>query len=184
MFTAIVTSHQNDGGLRSMLGNLMYQTRPPDATLVIVSRPYEFQALVEDFPHAKFIQDQDRKDWGHFKRHMGIEIVKPEGYLGFFNDDDSYAINYLEQMVGLAEDEDADVVYCNWSGVQDCDFRLGSSTSGNFIVRAELAKKVGWRYRDYEADGKFINDLVRKGARKIVKHPSILYYHNIQPPRS
>jgi hypothetical protein len=54
---------------------------------------------------------------------------------------------------------------------------LGSSTSGNFIVRTKLAQLVGWTGRRYEADGDFINAIADVTDR-IVKVNEVLYDHN------
>lgn len=158
-----------------MLGNLMYQTRPPDEIIVLVSDPGDLEELKEDFPLVTFHLEENRNDWGHEKRAKGLELANGE-WVGFFNDDDSYSEQYLEKML---EDPDADVVYCSWNTIPSCDFRLGSSTSGNYIVRTELARRVGYSDRHYEADGTFINAL-RSTARKIVRVSDLLYHHNFQ----
>lgn len=178
-FSAVVVSHANETGLRKMLGNLMYQTRKPDETLVLVSGvpAHVLAELAEDFPHATFRACEDRQDWGHEKRSQGLALASKE-WVGFFNDDDSYSQQYLEKM--LAAGENADAVYCGWNTIRRPDFRLCSSTSGNFIVRTALAKAVGYTSRAYEADGHFIDGLVAAGARPVFVD-ELLYAHNYQP---
>lgn len=181
-FTAIVTSHAREAGLRAILGNLKYQTWPPDETLVFVSGLERgvFARLAEDFPHARFHLEDDRQDWGHAKRAAGVERAASD-YLGFFNDDDSYEQCYVAAMMVAAAPVHADVVYCGWNTYPKCEFRLGSSTSGNFIVRTQLAREVGYpASRVYENDGHFIDALARK-AETIVRVPDVLYAHNRQP---
>lgn len=174
MFTAIVTSHNNDAGLRHLLGNLMYQTRPPDEIIVLVSDPQDLARLREDFPEVQFCEQENKNDWGHDKRSVGLGMALGD-WVGFFNDDDSYHDQYLEKMIR----DDADIVYCDWN-IPNCGFFPGSSTSGNFVIRTELARKVGWRWRHYEADGQFILFTSRQTSR-IEKVKERLYSHNIQP---
>lgn len=114
-------------------------------------------------------------DYGHDKRAKGVAEAKGD-YLGFFNQDDFYELTYIEEMMATAERHDADAVYCDWNGVRDCSFCLGSSTSGNFIVRTSLAREVGYTERRYEADGIFIDGIAARG--RVVKVPELLYYHN------
>lgn len=180
-FTAVVTCHAREWSLRHLLGNLAYQTRKPDETLVFVSGVMRsaFAKLSEDFPWATWFLEDDRQDWGHAKRSAGVERTTSD-YVGFFNDDDSYALDYIETMLAHAVSHDADVVFCNWNTYPDCDFVLGSSTSGNFIVRTSLAKEVGYpSTRTYENDGHFIDALARV-ADPIMKVPEQLYRHNVQ----
>jgi hypothetical protein len=177
-FTAIVVSHANPPGLARILGNLHYQTRRPDETLVFVSGlgRGEFCRMAELFPWAQFFLEDDMQDWGHAKRAAGIERATGE-FIGFFNDDDSYALDYIEQM--LATVEGADVAWCAWNENPDCAFVPGSSTAGNFIVSTDLAKQVGWKFRHYEADGVFIEGLVQAGAVCVKHDGPVLYHHNI-----
>ena len=174
-----MASHANETGLRKMLGNLIYQTRPPDEVIVLVSgvTPAELNSLKEDFSFVTFLPRESRNDWGHEKRSEGVELASKD-WLGFFDDDDSYSRHYLERMFAVSES--ADVVYCSWNVIPRCQFALASSTSGNFIVRSELAKRVGYMSRAYEADGRFIEALKAEGAR-VNRVDELLYFHNVQP---
>lgn len=174
--TAVVTSHSNPEGLRSILGVLKYQTRHPDEVIVLCSDTPDVSRFREHFPDVTFHVEPNLEDWGHEKRAKGLQLAGGE-YVGFFNDDDEYTLDYVERMLGHADEEHADVVYCDWNVGHDCHFALGSSTSGNFIVRAAMAKGVGWRHRHYEADGMFIEDVARAGA-VISKLRVPLYTHH------
>lgn len=164
----------------------MYQTRPPDETVVLVSGLPQGRVaeLREDFPRVRFLAREDRADWGHEKRAEGLTLATKD-FLGFFNDDDSYDRDYIEKM--LAAVDGYDVAYCAWNTIPNCRFQLCSSTSGNFIVRTALAQTVGYpSLRDdegrlrYESDGLFINALAANGA-VAPKVDEILYRHNVQP---
>jgi hypothetical protein len=124
------------------------------------------------------------EDWGHEKRSKGLKRATGD-WLGWFNDDDSYANDYLEKMLAVSKDQD--VVYCAWNKIPECVWGLGSSTSGNFIILREVAQSVGYSYRNYEADGWFIAEVIRWKGRgtasnplKITRVDEILYFHNEQ----
>lgn len=122
---------------------------------------------------------ENRNDWGHDKRSRGVVLAESD-YLGFFNHDDEYELDYIEKMMRMAEAFGADAVYCGWTGVHGNPvpaFSLGSSTSGNFIVRTELAQEVGYLARSYEADGHFINALANR-ADGIGFVDEVLYHHH------
>lgn len=174
-FTAVVTAHAHDPS--KILGNLIYQTRKPDEILCIYSDVSDIPRLVRDFGHVvEFIDDQNMNDWGHQKRALGLELALFDA-VGFFNADDSYDSRYVELMMARLEDG-ADVAYCAW-GIRDCTFAGCSSTSGNFVVRTDLARFAGWTDRDYSADAHFINR-VAQIAHRVDRVDEVLYFHNVQ----
>ena len=184
-FTAVVVSHENETGLRKMLGNLMYQTRKPDEVYVLVSglTPAAVAELREDHPHTTFLVREDRQDAGHEKRAEGLRLASGD-WIGWFNDDDWYDDHFIEKMMKAARGSDG--AWCAWSANPNPAFKLGSSTSGNFIVRTKLAQEVGYpeqRTKDgrlvYETDGIFIDALNKAGTFTFV--PEVLYSHNWQP---
>lgn len=178
--TAVVVSHANETGLRTILDNLLRQTRPPDEIIALCSDTDldALNDLCDDYPQSSFHVCANRNDWGHEKRAQGLDLATCE-WVGFFNDDDSYADNYLEVMLGRAAAEDADAVYCAWNEQPHCRFVCFQSTAGNFLCRTELGQSVGWQGRFYEADGAFVDALVKAGAR-VARVDEILYHHNVQ----
>lgn len=169
-FTAVVTAHANYDGLQQVLRMLEEQSRPPNEVIVLYSDIPGLSLAYQERPNLN--------DWGHAKRAEGLELATGD-WVGFFNDDDSYSPYYIEKMMEAAKG-DVDVVYCGWSGKPDCTFNLGSSTSGNFIVRTDFGRWVGWNSRRYEADGDFIEECRAHDVR-IRRVDDVLYAHNIQP---
>lgn len=174
-FTAVVTAHAQDPS--KILGNLLYQTRKPDEIIVLWSDldPVDVELLERDFPYVWFGESVNQNDWGHSKREMGLILARAE-VVGFFNADDSYDLTYVEKMMAEIE-AGADVAYCSWNTIPHCDFAPGSSTSGNFIVRTDIARRAEYRDRHYEADGTFI-ERVREIAR-VARVDDLLYFHNV-----
>lgn len=177
--TAILVTHANEAGARAMLDDLLFgQSVPPDEVICVCTEtPADvIDSLRADYdPLALFDTIDEVGDWGHAKRARGLELASGE-WIAFFNDDDRYDSSYLARMLEAAAD-DVDAVYCAWNENPHCDFVKYQSTAGNFIVRTELARRIGWTGRHYEADGDFIDALVAAGAR-ITKVDSLLYHHN------
>lgn len=174
-FTAVVTAHRQDPS--RILGNLLYQTRKPDQIIVFCSEVDGLPRLRELFPDAVFVEVEDRNDWGHEKRAMGLALAGSDA-IGFFNADDTYKLGYVEKMMAELE-AGADVAYCSWNTIPRCSFAPGSSTSGNFIVRTDVARDAGYPDRHYEADGTFI-DRIRGVTSLISRVDDLLYHHNVQ----
>jgi len=182
-FTAIVVSCGDEAGLRSILGQLRYQTRPPDETIAVVSDTPNVAQLREHFPDVTFVEQEKAGDWGHQARATGLELATRE-WVGWFNSDDRYDPTYLEKMMGASDGVDA--AFCDWNDRPgDAYFGLYGSTAGNFIVRRVVAVGVGWPTDmvsvsgmppGYANDGRFIDAVVASGAtyRKV---PEFLYLH-------
>ena len=186
-FTAVVTAH--DYPFSPIVSELEHmQDRPPDEIIVLFSgdcrpRPdvlvWQFVDLVAK-PAKWIMAEDDKKDWGHDKRERGL-LAAHGDYVGFFNADDKYHSQYIEKMMAAAEERDAGFVYCYWHPMGKCTPTLGSSTSGNFIVRRDVALEAGYTDRQYEADGMFIDRCVavcKKRELLVVEVPEVLYYHN------
>lgn len=175
-FTAVVTAHNEDP--RFILGNLRYQTRKPDEVILLYSGDCgDMVRLREDFPDLVVVDLENQNDWGHAKRAFGLRIAL-EDAVGFFNADDSYDRTYIEKMMAALE-AGADAVYCSWNKHPECVFVLGSSTSGNFIVRTEVGRRAGYHDRHYEADGTFINRIAEIALR-VDRVDDLIYHHNTQ----
>lgn len=167
--SAIVTSHNNEVQRKLFVENLWKQTKKPDEVIILVSQEHDLDGCIE-CPNLN--------DWGQQKRADGLDLATCD-FLGFFNTDDEYHPQYLEKLI--AEAENSDIVACDFHShltggiiyTQPC---IGGITSGNFLVRTKLAQIVGYNHRVYEADGMFIEDCMREGARfKPVKE--VLYWH-------
>ena len=167
----------------SILGQLRYQTRPPDETIAVVSDTPNVPQLREHFPDVTFVEQERRGDWGHQARATGLDLAT-QGWVGWFNSDDMYVNDYLWKMMG--ECGGADAVFCDWNERPgNAYFGLYGSTAGNFIIRRVVALDVGWPTDmvavsgmppGYANDGRFIDAVVASGAtyRKV---PELLYWH-------
>ena len=151
---------------------LLAQSRPPDEIIVLASdTPCEIARKL--YTGATFYAEPNLNDWGHGKRAKGLDLATSD-YTGWFNHDDSYDKTYIEKMMAQ---EGSDVVFCGWNTLDTPEFKLGSSTSGNYIVKTSYARIVGYKDRHYDADGTFINGLADHGG-KITRVAEVLYFHN------
>lgn len=187
-FTAVVTAHNQN--IDSILKELQEQTRRPDEVLVYWSGEcmYEGHKMIwedraDSFKgfYLRIIKQPNQNDWGHEKRDLGLRAATGE-FIGFFNADDSYSERYIEMMMKEAEVPSVGFVFCWWKPMGRCTPTYGSSTSGNFIVRQDIAREAGyWKDRHYEADGTFIEAVVKATKEldsRVIEVPEILYHHN------
>lgn len=96
---------------------------------------------------------EDKEDYGYDKRNRLLKMATSQ-YVGFFNHDDSYELNYIERMMNALAETDADIAYCDWDEpnkamidgfrvLDKCKFRAFESTLGNFIVRTSMIQSIG-----------------------------------------
>jgi hypothetical protein len=123
-------------------------------------------------------------DWGHEARAHGLtQAAELEcEWVTFWNADDHYEPTFIAALIDAAEHTGADLAACDFTSHLFRGRRVrtaplvGSITSGNFIARTQLAARVGWNHRHYEADGQFIRDLITAGAT-FTRVPDVLYHH-------
>lgn len=172
MITAVITAHRAERELSAMMDWFIVQPFQDVEKIVLVS-----DMAVRDYPN--FYRCPNRDDWGHEKRSLGLFLAKGD-YVAFFNTDDEYEDTYLTEMVAATEDG-TDLVYCDFyshlfGGIRKSEPRMQAITSGNFLVKRELAQRVGYNHRVYEADGLFIEDIMKAGATH-KRVPEVLYTH-------
>ena len=153
---------------------LLAQSRKPDEIIVLAS-DINLDEARKRYVGVAFYAEPNLSDWGHDKRSKGLDLATSD-YTGWFNHDDSYDPHYIAEMMWEAE-LGADVVYCGWSRSQHPKFRGYSSTSGNYIVKTNVARKAGYTDRHYEADATFIDKIVNQSPSiKFIN--KVLYFHN------
>lgn len=144
--TAIITAHKDTPA--GMIQNLEEQTTRPAKMLIGISS-WKGDLIAPKIPAAiEFMQNKE--DFGYDKRNRLLRMVDTE-YVGFFNHDDSYELNYVELMLATAKKKDADVVSCRWDQVDQLGcfvrmrpwFRPGTATLGSFIARTSMLLDVG-----------------------------------------
>jgi len=141
--------------------SLLAQSRKPDEIIVLAS-DIDLEEARKRYTGVTFYSEPNLSDWGHDKRAKGLDLATSD-YAGWFNHDDSYDPHYIAEMMWQAELGN-DVVYCGWSKAATPEFRSGSSTSGNYIAKVEVARRAGYTDRHYAQSIKFL--------------PGTLYFHN------
>jgi hypothetical protein len=137
--------------------------------------------------------DKRYNDWGHSLREIGIQKAESK-YILITNDDNYYCYQFLEIMLNGLEKYDGDIIYCDM--IHGHSFpggrplpkysffktepSIGNIDMGAFIVKTELAKKVGFRVKnDGAGDGFYFEDLLKsKDKVNLLKVNQVLFYHN------
>jgi GT2 family glycosyltransferase len=126
--------------------------------------------------------------WGHPNRAMMLETIEGEDddFVLITNDDNQYVKDFVKQF-GKKCNKHSGMVYCNTVhnyldyNVLNTEVKVGSIDMGSFIVRLELAKKVGFIHTVEVADGMYAEECAAECRRRklmIVRINKPLFIHN------
>jgi GT2 family glycosyltransferase len=126
--------------------------------------------------------------WGHVNRSNMLQKIKGDAgdYVLITNDDNQYVMDFVKMFLAKCG-ENTGFVYCNTVhnylkyDVLNTEIRVGSIDMGSFIVKLDLAQRVGFNSTVEVADGMYAEDCARECVRKklkIVKVNKPLFIHN------
>lgn len=185
-----VVTYEQPNQLRALTGCLLCQTYPH-----FVARAYHDGPASPGVKEAWGVPGDARFEWvetpkrencyGHTNRRLGLNELtsRPEvSVVGTTNADNLYAPVYLEAMVEAFR-TGADFAYCDmvhshrrWEKVTSV-IRRKFIDAGNWLVRADIARKIQWDKTDFAADWDYVHRItsLAKAHRKI---PACLFMHN------
>lgn len=191
--TIIVSTHKRLPALGVLIGSFLCQTHQDWHMVIIHDGPDDdflvFSERYQGGGRFRWIQTAERYgNWGHELRSIGLNHVGTP-WLMWTNDDNYYVPTFLERMLEAAGEHDLDMAICNmlhdshggqenYYHVLDAQLERGKIDIGCFIVRAEMAKQVGFNGRDYAADWQFVSELLETCNPRVGKVSEVLCVHN------
>jgi hypothetical protein len=202
LLNIISVSYEYRTQFKVFIGSLMMQTSNAwTATLIndgpdpiakeIVEREIEFyKNYYEEVPIIYLESEKRYGDWGHSLRAWGLELNNLP-YTMWNNSDNYLMPKNVEMNLQQIREKDLDLLlyyivhnYPNITGRGEPPYSvlptspwLNACDISSFIVKTELAKKVGFNHRTIASDGYFINDLMKTNP-KWDRNTSILGVHN------
>jgi glycosyltransferase involved in cell wall biosynthesis len=124
-------------------------------------------------------------DWGHTPRNIGLEMAK-EDWVVMTGEDNYYTPVFVDEFLKAAT-PNSHFIYCdmvhNWLNFEYIHLKsrpvMDHIDIGNFMTRSQYAKQLTLDTTIAAADGKFVEDYLRKfpdGTITYIK--KILYVHN------
>lgn len=166
------------------LKNQTYESKEIIPVVCCVENVSFIQSIVDidlhTFSHEFFTKTHE--DAFYLKNNLGMNIAKGE-YAGFFSGDDYYDKNYLSKMISNLVLQNATLIYCNFKShygqyaYVEGDIMEGHITSGNFIVKSKIFKKLGGFQTIPMGDFDLANR-VKEAGFKTVRLDEMLYIHN------
>lgn len=150
----------------------------------------EYLCSMQD-KHGSRIQHQYKSpranQYGHNLRELMLQECEAK-YINFQNADNQLFPVFVQELLQPALDYDFDFVMCNLVhnyalgkhyGALDSYPQTNFIDMANFIVKTEIAQKVGFAWRDFAADGMFVEALMKEiPQNKKYKIDKYLMVHN------
>ncbi len=188
LFTMVVASYLNGdprrvAALKCLLASLAAQTYPNWRAIVIHDGPCSVPFVPDDNRVIFRCTPGKIGHHGHKYRHPAAMTLKPDGWVGFTNDDNYYMPTYVEWLLSEAIAKKAELVYCNmihshklWKPFTTKP-RYRHLDVGGFIARVSLVQRTPWTDFSFKGDGIYINGLAA-ASKKTIKIDATLFVHN------
>ena len=199
LLTIGIVTYKRVDKLRVLLSSLLAQTRR-DFLIYVIHDGVDFdtKVLIEHFTKLTNIpiifEETDNRinDYGHSLREIIIGKATTE-YLLLTNDDNYYAPIFVEEFLGEILDNGLDIAYCDMvhshtfkeSNI-DANYQVlitepkrAKIDIGCFIVRSEIAKKVGFPDKSFDGDATFFEMCLKSKKFTVIgKIKKVLFVHN------
>lgn len=187
----IIPTYQRTDHLMCIINSIKAQTSGRWKIHVVADCPPEgtLDKIIDYFKDdnkIKFtILPQRYNDWGHTPRNYGLNNAT-EDWVVMSGEDNYYVPTFVEEML-LQALPNVHFVYCNMihNWVRSdyipvyCEPKWGKIDIGNFICRTEYAKEIKLDVTMLQADGKFVDEYIKRYPTKTAKKvDKFLYVHN------
>ena len=188
----LVVAYERDISLGILISSFILQTNP-NWVLYIVhdgKAPKKVMKIINSYSdHRVMFIETDKHNGHHGHINRGIYLQKLptcDDFVLLTNDDNYYVPEFVERMLYEASN-DIGIVYCdtvhshyeyntNFSVLRENGIDMGA-----FIVRLDIAKKVGFNYTHFSADGKYAEECHKECTRnnlRVIRIPKCLFVHN------
>lgn len=185
----IIVAYNRPNELKTIINCFKSQTNQNFKVTIIHDGPNDQlykELLNENYltDQYKFITTENRaNEFGHNLRDLGLKKYVDLEWVLLTNDDNYYCPVFVDKV--LKEINYYDVIcfnmihsHQNYSPFKS-EFKYCGIDIGSFIVKSEIAKKVGFNHRDFCADGRFVEEIKNFYPNLKIKYlPEYLFIHN------
>jgi len=183
--------------LRMLINNFLIQTNPNWELHIIHDGPVtdamrtmlDFHAGEDPRIHWEFSSKRNG-NFGHPNRKIMLEKIEvnPDDYILMTNDDNQYTPVFVEYFLGKCHPGiEIGMIYCDtvhsYMGYDVLVTRIKTQfiDMGSFVVRADVAKHIGFNYTHEMADGTYAEACAAECIKRELKFVHIskpLFIHN------
>lgn len=189
----ICVAYQRPKEIKLLISSFIVQTNPNWLLYIIHDgpTPKEITDIVTEFHDDRLIlcESKVRKGkWGHPNRKMMLDKIpcEPDDPILLTNDDNFYVRTFVDKMLTVMT-KAVGMVYCDMMtnyydyDVVHCVPKVNRIDMGAFVVRADIAKKVGFNSVKFQADGEYCEEVVKcckENNYRVLHIDKILFVHN------
>jgi len=190
----IVTVFNRDVPLKILLDSFLVQTHPQWLLHIIHDgpAPQSVKNVVNLYndPRIQYYETPKVNGlWGHPNRNIALRqlSLNHRDYVLITNDDNYYVPKFVEYFMKECRKEDVGLVYCNALhsyldyNILNTEIRENLIDMGSFIVKLDVARKVGFSHTHFSADGTYAVECAnycRLRRLRLVHIPKCLFIHN------
>lgn len=179
-------------GYPEIIGSMLNQTHKNWTLKLVHDGPNstgirEFVAMIND-PRIEYSETAVHQGkWGHYIRANEIHALSNTDFVVVTNADNHHVPIYLERMLIGFNLPNTVATYCSdmihsyvgWV-VIPCSLNRGYVDCAGVMVRAEIAKEIGWQdTENHSSDWTYFEGIIKKyGAEKFRKVIGVLLIHN------
>lgn len=192
----LCTSFQRPVQQRILIDSFLVQTKPFWKLYIMHDgpAPEQLKHIVDQYKDSRikyFETETVNGRWGHPNKRRLLEMI-PRNHVDYIlmtNDDNYYVPKFVEMMTKRCDSFSRKIgmVYCDMAhsylqyDVLKTQLRENMIDMGSFIVRSDIAKKIGFDASHFSADGAYAEacaDLCRRLRLETVYVPKVLFIHN------
>lgn len=189
----IAVAYRRPKELRLLISSFICQSFPNWELYIIHDgqTPEDVSAVVAEFNDKRVVlcESKERKgNYGHPNRKMMLQKIEAgaDDFILLTNDDNFYVRNFVEVMMSNAT-KTVGLLHCDMlHNYYNYDIlitqpKINKIDMGAFIVRADIAKKIGFNSTKFEADGIYCEDCVRyceKNNYRVLHIEKVMFVHN------
>jgi hypothetical protein len=186
MITFIATAYKETIDSYQFISSLMLQKNPNWECIIHCDEKNEYiEECVNFFKTDKIklvYNDSSTGYWGHYNRKNSLDLVKTE-FVIQTSIQDYYTPNTVDELLLALTDCDMVMYNCVHNhlryDVLDTISKICKIDWGSFVLRTEIAKKVGINQPEHKwCDGIFVEECTKYPNIKIKKLNKILTVHN------
>jgi len=179
--------------LRILIDSFLVQTDPRWELNIIHDgeAPQDVKEVIALYDDPRIIYTETEKVngfWGHPNRSAMLQAIEtnPKDFILMTNDDNYYVPIFVQTFLGQ-ETPRIGLIFCNtvhsYMGYNVLQTRVAENyiDMGSFVVRADVAKKVGFNHKHLSADGRYAiecADYCRAKKLMIVQINRPFFIHN------
>ena len=173
-----------------LLPSLLLQTHTDWELILIHDGPDSIglDRIVEGFndPRVRLAHTPQRhNDWGHSLRAIGLKHVNDADFILHSNHDNYYTPTAFKFLLQPFANREIVGVYCDMvhshyaHNLRRSQLSYSHIDCGAIVLRADAAKEIGWKSRQYAADWKMIVEAKQRyGVESFAKISKPLFVHN------